>query len=372
MASTQNDSGEAQQGKPKSRAYKRENSLYINVGDNKAVKPTLIIDAISSVCGEGELYACVPKSGNMYIVTMKNKDMCNMIADGIECRGKTYNCSYVVKDTLNVSVMGVDPCIEDYEVADALEAMDATVMGEVSRLTYPGTNVENGNRLCRVRLPKTMASLPYCMRLSNGAATDSYRILHDDQKKLCNKCHSPNHLFKDCPKFVCYRCNVQGHFKSQCTAVWCQECYSYQCECESEENDESNTENDDEVNKCQTGKTDKQDVKSSELCDKCGQIENCVCANIEEDETDDDIPTAENEAVYGDFVDMTNNEAGGVLPENPTRNIQQAENVSSLESDQQQDNVVEMVSPRILRKRSNAEGCDKNSKFRVMEKAVPE
>lgn len=103
MASTRYENNGAQHGKTQSRRYKRENSLYIDVGDNKAVKASTIIYAISEICGEGELYACVPKSGNMYIVTMKEKEMCNLLADGLECNGKLYHCSYVVKDTLNVS-----------------------------------------------------------------------------------------------------------------------------------------------------------------------------------------------------------------------------------------------------------------------------
>jgi len=429
MASPPTLSSGAPHEKIKNRRYKKEHSLYIDVGDNKVVYASTIIEAISESCGESELFACVPKSGNLYMITMRDKDMRDLLLDGIKCKGKTYNTIPVVKDTVNVSIMGVDPCIEDFEIADAIENMDATVLGEVRRLVYPGTNVENGNRLCSVRLPKERNSLPYLLRVPNGNVFDSYRIIHDDQKKLCNKCYSPSHLFKDCPKFTCFKCQAQGHFKSQCMATWCHDCFSYQCKCcntadivsnvndseiedeainkvdsaekdvDSAEKDKANDygKSDDEIidniveetadetvdeNVDDNEEISKENSDCSTFCEKCkSDNDNCKCDDEIVVETDKD-KAMPSDAVWGDFIVMSNEETtDGDLPESliDNRNESTAQSYTTdptvkftsheplAESTADRDDNIEMLSPRKAKKRSNADDNKANRKIRLVD-----
>lgn len=55
------------------RKYCRENTLFVNVNDNSFVKPEEIIKFIHDTCGVGSLLACVPKSGNLYEITLDGK-----------------------------------------------------------------------------------------------------------------------------------------------------------------------------------------------------------------------------------------------------------------------------------------------------------
>lgn len=220
------------------RVYKREHSLYINVEDNKAVKPGDVIEAITDLCGAKSLFACIPKSGNLYEVTVCDKVVTDFLLDGLCCNGKTYECKPVVNDKLLVSFLQVPTYIEDREIEEKLEELEVEVTTPINRKCYPGTEIEDGTRMCTVKLPKKMCSLPYLVKLSDGHTTANYRAVHDNQLKMCNNCYSLSHLYRDCPEVTCFRCNLKGHFKWNCQAKRCENCYKFVCGCvvESTEN----------------------------------------------------------------------------------------------------------------------------------------
>lgn len=312
------------------RNYRKDCSVLVNVGDNQSVKATEIIKEVIKLCGEGQLYACVPKAGNMYMLTLKSKMVAELVLDGIRCGEKVYPCTEVTKNSMVVSFMNVDPYVPDKEITDKLEAMNVEKVGKIRRLHYADTEVENGNRVCRVKLPPTMPSLPYLMKLSDGETANSYRVIHDNQQKLCFRCNKPDHVFRDCPEFVCFRCNKQGHFRRQCKAQWCQECYSYECTCYTGDTDEdgnTETEKDDGIHVCES--CDMLESACVCKCRDCGQKHlQCHCENkfsdaemsqeetmedenvsgeTEETEKEKIQPEPKSDTIFGDFFDMREN-----------------------------------------------------------------
>lgn len=271
------------------RSYRKEYSLFVNVGDNQLVKAEDVIQGVRQLTGNGKLYACVAKASNMYMLTFADKTVADLVSDGLSCGGKMYECKAVKSDHMFVSFMNVDPYVPDSEIVNKLEDLNITVLGNIRRMFYEGTEVENGNRVCKVRLPKNFVSLPYVMKLSDGEITGMYRVIHDNQKKLCHYCHLEGHLFRDCPDFTCHRCHKQGHFKRQCTAIWCTRCSRYDCDVTHEIESEKESICSDIM-------------ENGELCVEC-EREMCVCT---ENESDGEPVESHNknqatEALYGDF-----------------------------------------------------------------------
>lgn len=304
------------------RQYKKEYSLYLSVGDNQAVKARDIIREVTKLIGKGKMYACVPKAGNMYVLTFADKTVADLVSDGVQCGGKVYECKAVKKDQMNISFLNVDPYVPDREIVSKLESMNIRLTGDVRRVKYEDTEVENGNRVCRVRLPPNFVSLPYLMKLSDGESTGMYRVVHDNQKKLCHNCHQEGHIFRDCPEFICFKCSQQGHFKRQCTAVWCTRCFKYNCEIDhTSQNDNNDDEKVENVSELETSDNDEEDdtdyaADDCEECYDCGR-DMCVCT---------DKPTKEKpkttETIFGDFIDMSKNETPVEDPTNRKENKQ--------------------------------------------------
>ena len=66
------------------RKYCREHTVIVNVRDNSSVKPEDIIHFIHENRGVGSLFACVPKSGNMYEITNDGKAPTQYLLEGIK------------------------------------------------------------------------------------------------------------------------------------------------------------------------------------------------------------------------------------------------------------------------------------------------
>lgn len=130
---------------------------------------------------------------------------------------------------MDVSFLTVDPYVPDKEIVAKLEEMILTPTGDVRRIMYEVTDVENGTRVCSVRIPPNFVSLSYLMRLSERESSDTHRVMHDNQRKLCHNCQKERHLFRECPDFLCHRCSQQGNFKRQCDATRCQPCFKFDC-----------------------------------------------------------------------------------------------------------------------------------------------
>ncbi|CAC5411990.1 unnamed protein product [Mytilus coruscus] len=93
--------------------------------------------------------------------------------------------------------------------------------------------IYDGTRVFKAKLPPTLASIPYSMKFSvNGRETAYYRVIHNNQVKVCSSCFSPTHLYKDCPDFKCFECGLQGHIVKNCPEYKCKACSRLKSECE--------------------------------------------------------------------------------------------------------------------------------------------
>lgn len=213
----------------KNRKYRREHSLIVNVRDNSAVRPDAIIEYIHEHCGIGSLYACVPKSGNLYEITLDGKAPVQYLLEGIKVGNSTYEVHEVVQSSIIVSFLHLPAYIDDEDIEHSLRELDVELLSSINRRFYPGTTIADGTRYVRVKLPPNMSSFPYTMKFHK----EYYRCIHNGQLKVCSLCYSADHLFRECPRFVCFRCKQQGHYARTCKNKKCEECreWEHRCDC---------------------------------------------------------------------------------------------------------------------------------------------
>jgi hypothetical protein len=323
----------AQKARVETRTFVKECSVLIDVGDNHKVKAIDIINSIDSVIGEGSVFACVPKSGSAYELTLDDQESAQLLLDGVTVSGVTYDCRAVAQTVLTVSFMHLPAYLSDDEIGAKLHEFDVDVVGNIRRRYYTGTTVADGTRYMSVKLPPTLRSLPYSMKFNTARGQEYFRVIHDNQIKMCRKCNSPDHVFKDCPDYFCYQCLGQGHKVKFCTAVQCGKCrlYGERCKCVLCEVcgalectcDEHSQEGDANELCDQCGETDKcecsimSDQSDDEQCDKCGKTEMCECG-------DDDSESA---TIDGNSVDMPTSDRLIADSDKPSSRDDQAINV---------------------------------------------
>ncbi|CAC5423417.1 unnamed protein product [Mytilus coruscus] len=77
------------------------------------------------------------------------------------------------------------------------------------------------------------------MKFKTVSGDRYFRVMHDKQKSLCNKCGSPYHKYRKCPQLICDGCDEQGHTLRECKALRCKTCQSLPMKCFCENDDKT-------------------------------------------------------------------------------------------------------------------------------------
>ena len=149
-----------------------------------------------------------------YLVEVSTKDQVEqLIGDGFELNGVHVQPSPPTGMFTNVSIMGLRAYIEDNAVLKELEKY-GVIKSEVIRLKcktgHELAGIENGNRLVGMLL-KT-PSVPYSLKIEG----EWCRVIHTNQKPICNVCFEEGHRRAECPSVVCFNCGEKGHIRAQC------------------------------------------------------------------------------------------------------------------------------------------------------------
>ncbi|XP_048776547.2 uncharacterized protein LOC125680821 [Ostrea edulis] len=236
----------------KDRKYCRENTVVVNVRDNSLIKPEGIIQFVNENCGLGSLYACVPKSGNLYELTLDGKAPTQYLLEGIRLGNDLFECREVVQTSLIVSFLHLPAYIDDGEIEQTLTSMGVELLSPINRRFYPGTTIADGTRYVKVKLPPHMPSFPCTVKFQK----EYHRCIHNGQMKVCSLCYVSDHLFRACPKFVCFKCKQQGHYARACKNHLCEQCGEWTFKCQCCMSDHSSEEN----NELEVSEVEKEDV----------------------------------------------------------------------------------------------------------------
>jgi hypothetical protein len=271
-----------------SRVYSQESTVTVNLSDNGQLTASSVINSIEESCGAGAVFACVPKPGNMYEVTMADRSSVQIVLDGVQVNDCTLVCREVVQTSMVVSFMHLSAYVLDEEISQKLLDLKVELLDDIKRHYYKGTQVADGTRYVRIRLPTNVKSLPYSMKFYNGKSYEFAKVLHNNQIRVCSECLSDDHLYKQCPLFTCHRCGGQGHTRRQCKATLCPKCREFDCVCEHDNLDprcrDCNEMDcvcnwDDEL--CENCDKTRKDCRcySDSSCRSCGQeSDQCGCA----------------------------------------------------------------------------------------------
>ena len=100
--------------------------------------------------------------------------------------------------------------VSDQAMSAAMSTYGKVVKGK--RLFFREfPTIENGMRQF-ITEPKRHVTIPSSICFGNAG----FRILYYSQTKTCHKCHSTEHIARECPFDYCVLCNQSGHDKSEC------------------------------------------------------------------------------------------------------------------------------------------------------------
>lgn len=213
------------------RVFDKDCTVILNVGDNQRVKAIDVIRDIDSKYGKGSAYACIPKSGDCFEITLVNKHLAEKLTEGVIIADKNFDCGLIYSDIMVVSFMHLPAYITDTEIKVKLASYGIALKGRIKRRYYRGTRCADGTRYVKCEFPKHIKSLNYLMKFDTVHGPQMFRVKHNNQTKVCSICLSDEHLRKDCPEFKCFRCGVQGHTKNTCVEPRCDGCTRYPVNC---------------------------------------------------------------------------------------------------------------------------------------------
>ncbi|VDI71089.1 Hypothetical predicted protein, partial [Mytilus galloprovincialis] len=156
--------------------------------------------------------AVVPvDNNNGYEITNDSEESAWQLTNGFKIDNENFECTLQFNQIVVVSFIYLPAYIEDQAIIDALEIRNCEIKSSVFRHVHPKTQVADGTRYVHVKFPPTLVSLPWSMKFKTVSGDRYFRVMHDKQKSLCNKCGSPYHKYRKCPQLVCDGCDEQGH-----------------------------------------------------------------------------------------------------------------------------------------------------------------
>lgn len=220
-------------------AFSKEKTILIScaVDGSGKINPDPLLDAIELKCGIGSVLACVPKIGLGYEVVFRERHLMEPIVGELSFENKRLKVSELESTFKYVSIINLSMYVTDSEIIDRFSKMGVEVVSEIKKHKMNSKyKVYDGTRTFKAKLPPNMRSIPYSMKFSvNEKETAYYRVMHNDQVRVCYGCFSSDHIYKDCPEFVCYDCGEQGHMKKKCPKNKCAFCHykKENCKCKS-------------------------------------------------------------------------------------------------------------------------------------------
>lgn len=194
--------------------YEKTLTVAVEIMGEEKITMMELLRGIKEVCGL--VCGCRFKAENRYEVTLSSVRGKEKLIDGFKIR----NCRIMAKDLsldeMVVSFLNLPVYITDEVILERLRAWGVSAVSPVKRRFWPGTEVADGTRFCKVKFTDTVRSLPYSTKFETLEGTEYFRVIHDRQVKVCRLCIQPGHVLRDCPDFACHKCGEQGHYAREC------------------------------------------------------------------------------------------------------------------------------------------------------------
>lgn len=219
--------------------FKLENTVIVNV-EGSEISIDELLDSIEDLCGNETVMGCVPCEGNVFEVTMINKDCSELLIPSLKIGDIEVSASSMSDTSTFVSIVHLPTYVTDDELSDKMKSFNIQIVSPIYRRYHKRKRskrrIANGTRYFRVKFPEGIKSLPWSLAFKVRGTTRYFMTVHENQSKVCFKCCSDNHLARDCNLITCYTCFLTGHISVNCPKKWCSDCGKKKtdCGCESD------------------------------------------------------------------------------------------------------------------------------------------
>ncbi|KAM4560148.1 uncharacterized protein PAE49_012381 [Odontesthes bonariensis] len=194
--------------------FRKELTVIVELAGPDKVTLMELLRGIKESCGI--VLACRLKAKSTFEITMQDGKGKARLMDGFLLKGVRVMAKEVRSNELVVSFLNLPPYITDEEICEKLATWGVKATSPIKRRKWPGTDVADGTRFCKVQFNDKVQSLPYSTKFETLEGGEYFRVIHDRQVKVCRLCIQPGHILRECPEFKCHKCAKQGHYAREC------------------------------------------------------------------------------------------------------------------------------------------------------------
>ena len=138
--------------------YKNELSLIVELVGEDTITMMELLRGIKDKCGI--VLACRVKSKNIYEITMQEGKGKTRLLDGHNRENIRVTAKEVRSNEIVVSFLNLAPYISDAEIRQKLLTWGVKVISPIKRRKWPGTDVADGTRFCKVQFTELVSHCP--------------------------------------------------------------------------------------------------------------------------------------------------------------------------------------------------------------------
>lgn len=211
--------------------YEKDLTVMAEILGEERLKTMEVMRAMRDICGG--LIAFREIGINKYEVTVKSEYGKKRLLDGFKIGRAVVMVKSLAVDELVVSFLNLPAYITDEEILEKLDVWGVKAVSAIRRRVWPGTDIADGTRYVKVKFNDTVQSLPYSTKFLTATGPEYFRVVHNNQVKVCRMCLQPGHVVRDCPEFTCFKCDKQGHYARECDSLThrCEACHNPAEEC---------------------------------------------------------------------------------------------------------------------------------------------